>query len=100
MEKLFLLKPGFEDPTRNTGKYYLCPPCTLIEGLLSIYPNLRKKLEVNYINFVKPRKAIIDLIGEENQSCPVLILEDGTFINDPDFIVDYFAKKYGTPYGH
>ena len=100
MEKLFLIKPNFQDTTRGTGKKYFCPPCTLLEGVLSFYPELREKIEVNYVDFTRPRQTIIDLIGEENQSCPVLILGDGTFINDPDFITDYLAKKYGIGYGH
>lgn len=100
MDKLFLLKPGFQDPARDTGKSYYCPPCTLIEGVLSFYPELRQKLEVNYVDFKRPRPAIIELIGEENQSCPTLIKPDGTFINDPDFILDYLADTYGIGYSH
>lgn len=100
MEKLFLIKPGFGDPRRNSAKHYFCPPCTMLEGVLSFYPELREKLDVIYVDFERPRQAIVDLIGEEHQSCPVLILEDGTFINDPDFITDHLAKKYGVPYAH
>lgn len=100
MEKLFLIKPGFEDPSRGTGKQYFCPPCTMLEGVLSFFPFLREKLEIHYVDFKRPRQAIIDAIGEANQSCPVLILPDGKFINDPDFIVDYLADKYKIPYGH
>ena len=100
MEKLFLLKPGFQDVQRGTGKLYFCPPCTLIEGVLSFYPVLREKLEVHYVDFARPRQSIIELIGEENQSCPVLIHADGNFIKDTDLILDYLAKKYGIGYAH
>lgn len=100
MEKLFLIKPDFYDTTRNTGKKYICPPCTLIEGLLSFYPHLREKLDIQYVDFVRPRRSIIELIGEENQSCPVLILPDGKFYKDTDKIIDYLAKKYGTGFSH
>ena len=94
MEKLFLLKPDFQDINRSAENKYFCPPCTLIEGLLSFYPRLRNELEVHYVDFVRPRPAIIDLIGEANQSCPVLILSDGSFINEPDEIIRYLTKNY------
>lgn len=94
MEKLFLLKPDFKDINRNAENKYFCPPCTLIEGLLSFYPRLRNELEVQYVDFVRPRPAIVDLIGEANQSCPVLVLEDGTFINEPNEIVRYLNENH------
>ena len=100
MEKLFLIKPDFTDAVRNDGKKYFCPPCTLIEGVLSFYPVLREKLEVNYVNFVRPRQAVIQLIGEENQSCPVLICDDGSFINDENKILEYLADKYDIGWAH
>jgi len=100
MEKLFLLKPDFQDKLRSNETKFFCPPCTLIEGLLSYYPFLREKLEVHYVDFVRPRPSIIELIGEENQSCPVIILNDGTFINDPDKIMVYLAEQYGIGYAH
>jgi hypothetical protein len=100
MERLFLLRPDFQDVLRGNDMKYFCPPCTLIEGLLSYYPFLREKLEVHYVDFVRPRPSIIELIGEENQSCPVIILDDGTFINDPDKIVEYLANHYGIGHAH
>lgn len=100
MDKLFLLKPDFQDTKRIKGKSYYCPPCTLIEGVLSFYPILREKLEIHYIDYARPRPAIIELIGETNQSCPVLIKPDGTFINNPDFILHYLAETYGIGYPH
>lgn len=100
MEKLFLLKPNFQDKGRSNDTKYFCPPCTLIEGLLSFYPFLRKKLDVSYVDFERPRPSIIELIGEENQSCPVIVLDNGTFINDPDEIMAYLADQYGIGHAH
>lgn len=94
MEKLFLLKPDFQDINRSTENKYFCPPCTLIEGLLSFYPRLRNELEVNYVDFMRPRPAIVDLIDEANQSCPVLVFNDGTFINEPDDIIQYLTENH------
>lgn len=94
MEKLFLLKPDFQDINQSAENNYFCPPCTLIEGLLSFYPRLRNELEVHYVDFERPRPAIVDLIGEANQSCPVLVLGDGTFINEPDDIIQYLSENH------
>ena len=100
MGNLFLLKPDFQDVNRNAESRYFCPPCALIEGVLSFYPQLRNELEVTYVDFVRPRQAIIDLIGEENQGCPVLILEDGSFLNETDAIIQHLNKKYKIGQAH
>ena len=100
MEKLFLLKPDFQDINRNAETKYFCPPCALIEGVLSFYPQLRNELEITYVDFVRPRPAIIELIGEANQSCPVLILEDGSFLNETDEIIQQLTKNHHIGQAH
>lgn len=100
MGNLFLLKPDFQDVNRNAESRYFCPPCALIEGVLSFYPQLRNELEVTYVDFVRPRQAIIDLIGEENQGCPVLILEDGSFLNETDAIIQHLTEKHKIGQAH
>jgi len=94
MEKLFLIKPDFKDLKRNADINYFCPNCVTLEGLLSFYPKLRNELEVHYVDFARPRPSIVELIGEENQSCPVLILEDGKFINKLEDIVGHLAEHH------
>ena len=94
MKKLFLLKPDFQDSNRNLSSKYICPPCTMMEGILSFYPRLRDEMEVNYVDFQRPRQAIIDLIGEENQGCPVLILDDGSFIGDENEIIRHLVANH------
>lgn len=94
MEKLFLLKPDFKDINRSAENKYFCPNSAILEGLLSYYPRLRNELEVHYVDFMRPRPAIVDLIGEANQSCPVLVFNDGTFINEPDDIIQYLTENH------
>ena len=94
MEKLFLLKADFKDADRGDGKRYFCPDCVMLEGLLSYYPRVREELDVRYVNFARPRNVLVDLIGEANQSCPVLVLEDGTFINETDEIIRNLTKYH------
>lgn len=100
MKKLFLLKADFQDKNRADGKNYFCPECSPIEGLLSYYPRLRTELEVDYLDFTRPRQVLIDLVGEENQSCPVLVLEDGSFINDPVKIISHLTEFHQIGYSH
>lgn len=94
MEKLFLLKADFSDENYIKGKKFWCPDCVMIEGLFSYYPKLREEIEVIYIDFARPRKAIIELIGETNQSCPVLIMKDGSFLNEVSAIIRHLIDVY------
>jgi len=110
-DTLFLLSPGFND---GEGAPYYCPACTIFEGLLHLYPQLAEQIEVHRVDFPRPRPQIIALIGEENQSCPVLVLgtpSKGTdlnikrsgarqFIDDPQAIGHYLSEAYGIPRPH
>ena len=55
---------------------YFCPGCAQMVGLLEFYPALKRLLEVRWLDFLRPRPELIDLLGEEHQSCPVLVLKD------------------------
>jgi len=74
---LFILKPSFADPAAGPGSFF-CPHSATVEGLLSFHPELRERLEVRYVEFARPRRDVIALIGEANQACPVLILPPGS----------------------
>ncbi len=100
MKKLFLLKADFKDINRGDDKRYFCPDCVMIEGLLSYYPRLINEIEVKYVNFARPRQVLVDLLGEENQSCPVLVLEDGTFINDTAIIINHLTEHHNIGHAH
>jgi hypothetical protein len=109
MEKdcLFTLKPDFKKD--GAGRFY-CPDSLRIEGLLAYYPELKAKLDVVHVDYPRPRKAIVDQIGEANQGAPVLVLSGAnaarggtaakraggkTFIDDPAAILSYVADTYG-----
>lgn len=107
-DELFLLKPDFRKGDEGT---FYCAECALVEGVLSFYPKLRHKLDVQYVDFVKPRAAVMAELGDANQSCPVLILADGRrvldaslevkeangrrFITNETHIRRYLAETYG-----
>jgi hypothetical protein len=107
-DRLYLLKPDFTD--RGTGPFF-CPESALVEGMLSFYPTLRKKIEVHYIDFQKPRPALVTELGMENQRAPKLILGEAArpiprgvtvsgakgrrFISGDIEVCRYLASAYG-----
>ncbi|HVN98102.1 MAG TPA: DUF3088 domain-containing protein [Syntrophorhabdaceae bacterium] len=106
-DKLFLLKPDFMDQGRGP---YFCPGCAFVEGMLSFYPALRDKIEIDYIDFERPRPLLVAEIGEENQNCPKLVLGENRpvpervtvhqakgkyFISEPAEICRYLGSTYG-----
>ena len=84
-DQLFLLNPGFVDEA-GQGPFY-CGDSVSVEGLLGFFPALRSKVDVKYIGFPKPRADVVDAIGPENQSIPVLILDGSAAPDDAQFNV-------------
>jgi hypothetical protein len=73
---LYLMKPGFMNA--GLGPFY-CGDSVSIEGLLGFYPELREKVDVVYVDFPRPRQPLLDALGEDHQSVPVLVqAEDGS----------------------
>jgi hypothetical protein len=70
-DQLYLMKPNFMNA--GLGPFY-CGDSVSIEGLLGFFPQLRDTVDINYIDFPRPRQALVDSIGENQQSIPVLIL--------------------------
>lgn len=103
-----MLRPGFFQGSE--GPFY-CGDSVAVEGLLAFFPQLRSEIDVEYIDAPRPRMAIIELIGEANQSAPVLVLGAGRvpqdtgvdvrvhnqtrFIDSPDHIRRYLSSQYG-----
>ncbi|MEN8190154.1 MAG: DUF3088 family protein [Thermodesulfobacteriota bacterium] len=104
--KLFTLNPWIEDD--DQGPYY-CPACGVVEGFLVYSPEIREEIEIISVDFPRPRPLIVELLGQENQSSPVLVLDDETpmadgiqqslstgkkFINDEIAICNFLAATY------
>jgi Protein of unknown function (DUF3088) len=116
MDRLFLLNPGFKDLNLNQSHRYYCPHCAMIEGILQYYPHLKEELDIDYVDFARPRMAVVELLGEENQGCPVLIIhpeenpemdlsyfkrhEQLLFIDSAELIARYLAVKFGIALPH
>jgi hypothetical protein len=84
-DQLFLLKPGFLNA--GLGPLY-CGDSVSVEGLLSFCPELRAMVDVHYLDFPRPRAALVGVLGEARQSVPVIILADKTTIADPTIEVE------------
>ncbi len=69
---LFVIKAPFEDG----GAMWFCHDCAAMEGMLLANPQWAHHIDVRRIPFPRPRHDIIALIGEENQSMPVLVMAD------------------------
>lgn len=111
-DKLYLLRPDFEDPAYPGQRFY-CWHCALLEGVLASFPQLTKALDVERIEWPRPRKELIDLVGEDNQSLPLLVLANGensphqtgnyqgrAFIADKDGILAALTERHGFPKPH
>ncbi len=72
-DQLFIIQYNFYDG--KDGPFY-CPGCAEVIGLTDFYPILRAKMDIRRVDYPRPRPALVNLIGEENQSCPVLILAE------------------------
>lgn len=104
-DRLFLVNPDWFDD--HGGPWY-CPAGAVIEGVLAFYPTLRERLEITYVDFPRPRPAVIAQVGEDHQSCPILVLDGDLdwpeaqfsettgrrFLQD-DAVIPYLAARYG-----
>jgi hypothetical protein len=79
-----------------------------MEGALLANPDWEARIDVRRSAFPRPRSEIIAMIGEGNQSMPVLVLAAGStppadakefegvfFLDDPILITRYLAATYG-----
>ncbi len=70
---LFVLRPGFSD----RGTRWFCPYSAQVIGFLSYYPQVRDTVDLRELDFPRPRQAMVDLVGPDHQSAPLLVLADG-----------------------
>lgn len=111
-DTLYLLKPDFHDG----GKIYFCPGCAEVLGFLEFYPTVKDRLRIHYVDFQRPRAELVSLLGEQNQSCPVLVLGEpvsklppriqvrqangNPFVEGDREITEYLAHVHGTGIPH
>jgi hypothetical protein len=118
-DTLFLIEPGFPDPAYRAAEAlpdnqtYYCPYCVAIEGVLAMFPERLAALKVVRLPFARPRQPLVDLLGDQNQGLPKLVLGedapddlasaragDVRFVDDHDAIMRALSKRYAIPYPH
>jgi len=110
-DTILLLRPGFDDG----GTSYFCPYCAQIVGFLTYFPAVRDTLEIVELDYPRPRRALVELLGEEHQSMPKLVLggepiavpgveiwvaNGRRFVTGTLEILKYLAATRGTPIPH
>ncbi len=111
-DKLYLLKPDFEDPA-YPGKRFYCWHCALMEGVLASFPDLADRIDVERVSWPRPRQSVVAVVGEANQSLPLLVLADDApndlpsqsyegrrFVADKDEILRVLSLRHGFPEPH
>lgn len=105
-DTLFIIAAPFVDAALD-GTWF-CTACATMEGALLANPEWSSRIDVRRSAFPRPRSEIIAMIGEGNQSMPVLVLgasatppadakefEGVFFLDEPKPITRYLAATYG-----
>jgi hypothetical protein len=108
---LFMLNPWYDD---DQGPFY-CPDCGVVEGFFTYSPEVKDQIQIVCVDYERPRKDIIEYLGNENQGSPVLVLDDEakfpkgakesittgkTFIDDSVLICNYLGETFNAVRPH
>ncbi|WP_271079320.1 DUF3088 family protein [Aurantiacibacter sp. MUD61] len=93
-DTLFILERSY---TSDDGGEFFCRDCVEIDGLLALFPELAEKLDIVRVPWAKPRKAVVEALGEDNQNCPALLFAEGGFVNTQDDLLAALHKRHGFP---
>lgn len=105
-DTLFIIRAPFEDPALE-GTWF-CTSCATMEGALLANPHWATHIDVRRSTYPRPRTEITSMIGEDNQSMPVLVLASSStppadakeaegvfFLDEPKPIARYLVAAYG-----
>jgi len=83
---LFLLTGQWDDAD---GGPWLCADCCTMEGALAVNPHWADRVTVVRIDYPRPRTEIVELLDEDHQNAPTLILaEDSEAHEAPEAVVN------------
>ena len=111
-DKLFLKRPGFEDPA-FPGRTFYCLHSALVEGVLTSFPALAAHLTVERVAWPASGNSVAQWTGEDNPSLPLLVLtpgessryrtgtyQDRVLIASKDRILAALSERHGFPDPH
>jgi hypothetical protein len=98
-DTLFLLDTEWADPVYGGERTFYCKECMIVEGLLATFPERAASLDVVRVAWPRPRAAVIEAIGKDNQNLPALVW-DGGFANEIEALLAALAERHGFPERH
>ncbi len=111
-DRLYLLENEFADPDLP-GRVFYCRDCITLNGLLAAFADHCGNLEIIRVSFPRPRTAVIDAIGADNQWLPVLVFADDApaeladhdhmgrrFVTDMPRLLQALHVRHGFPEAH
>ena len=93
-DTLFLLEGSYRD---TDGAEFYCRDCVEVEGLLAMFPELATGLDVIRVPWARPREAVVQAIGEDEQNCPALVFAEGGFVNTQEALLAALGERHGFP---
>ncbi len=107
-DTLFIIAAPFED-AEYPGQTFFCRDCATMEAALALNPAWSRQVDVQRLGYPRPRHAVIELLGEENQGLPALIFADTAsapegakrasnglaFLTEARAILRYLGERYG-----
>jgi len=111
-DRLFLLENEFVDPDLP-GRHFYCRDCITLNGILAAFPEKAVALEVVRVSHSRPREAVIEMIGTDNQWLPALVFGDPSgadhadgeyqgrmFVTDMPRLLHALHIRHGFPEAH
>ena len=98
-DTLFLLDHDFADPALGGERSFYCKDCMTIEGLLAAFPERVANIDIVHVPYPRPRAAVVEAIGAENQNLPALVWNGG-FANEIEALLAALHQRHGFPERH
>lgn len=98
-DTLFLLDTDWADPAYGGERRFYCKDCVTVEGLLAAFPERARHIDVVRVAWPRPRAAVIDALGADNQNLPALVWNGG-FANDIEVLLVTLHTRHGFPERH
>jgi hypothetical protein len=98
-DRLFVLDLDYADPVFAPRRFY-CKDCVTVEGLLALFPERAGNIELVSVPWPRPRAAVMEALGEANQSLPALAFAEGGFANDIEAVLAALHTRHGFPERH
>lgn len=87
-------------PVSGQERRFYCKDCVTVEGLLGIFPHRADNIDVVRVPWPRPRAAVVERLGAENQNLPALAFAEGGFVNDIEGVLLALHTRHGFPERH